>query len=281
VVLRTEIHAALVFHPTSAFSVPSNQSCLGFESLFVANECFLTSIFDTDYYHHHVLGFALGVSSCASYVGYLLSPILSPIAANEINTAASFWLASLMMGLALLASIVICLMGVSILSVKSTRIAKSVQPVHDLEDTNPTTPLSTATLDDEASEDDHSKRQSTELEDGATEVENIMQTPNSNVNCAASYKREAPIPQDDNQEPYGSSIRCCLSRLHLCDFNTSFWLLSISCALFYGITTSFLSSASGLLLEQYLFVSPPASCVLQHPTECPSGTLAPDGETHQ
>jgi MFS family permease len=50
---------------------------IGFESLFVANEAFLASIFDQQ------LGIALGISSAASYIGFLLSPILSPIAANE------------------------------------------------------------------------------------------------------------------------------------------------------------------------------------------------------
>ena len=51
---------------------------IGFESLFVANEAFLSEIF----LESGSLGMARGVSTAASYVGYLLCPIISPAVAN-------------------------------------------------------------------------------------------------------------------------------------------------------------------------------------------------------
>ena len=73
---------------------------LGFESLFVANQAFL----ETWFHERGRLGMALGVSSAASYIGYLLSFIISPIAANQVSVAFSFWLGAIVKGVSVLAS---------------------------------------------------------------------------------------------------------------------------------------------------------------------------------
>lgn len=75
---------------------------LGFESLFVANQAFLATCFEPDR-----LGMALGVSSAASYAGYLLSFILSPTVANRTTVAGSFWFAALVKSVGTLAAIVL------------------------------------------------------------------------------------------------------------------------------------------------------------------------------
>lgn len=49
----------------------------------------------------------LGVSTAASYAGYLLSFIISPIAANHVDVAFSFWLGATVKGVSVLASIAI------------------------------------------------------------------------------------------------------------------------------------------------------------------------------
>jgi MFS family permease len=76
---------------------------LGFESLFVANQAFL----ETRFHERGRLGMALGLSSAASYIGYLLSFIISPIAAIQVNVAFSFWLGAIVKGVSVLASVAI------------------------------------------------------------------------------------------------------------------------------------------------------------------------------
>ena len=75
---------------------------LGLESLFVANEAFLATWFEKER-----LGMALGASGAASYIGFLLSYVLSPIAANKMSVAFSFWLGTMIMGFGVLASCII------------------------------------------------------------------------------------------------------------------------------------------------------------------------------
>uniref|UniRef100_A0A7S2MU93 Lysosomal dipeptide transporter MFSD1 n=1 Tax=Helicotheca tamesis TaxID=374047 RepID=A0A7S2MU93_9STRA len=57
----------------------------------------------------------------------------------------------------------------------------------------------------------------------------------------------------------------------------SYWLLCCLCILAYSISGGFLVVASGFMLERNLFKSPPKHCVLQHPSQCSSGYLAPEG----
>lgn len=58
-------------------------------------------------------------------------------------------------------------------------------------------------------------------------------------------------------------------------FPLSFWLICCLCLTIYGVDETFVSNASGLMLERNLFVVPPSDCRLKHPTQCPSGYLSP------
>lgn len=78
---------------------------LGFEALFATNQAFLVSWFSTK-----EIGFALGISSAMSYVGFLLSFVISPASANYISTASSFWIGATLMSASVLASIAAHLM---------------------------------------------------------------------------------------------------------------------------------------------------------------------------
>eukprot|EP00984_Skeletonema_dohrnii_P023607 scaffold12702_cov119-Skeletonema_dohrnii-CCMP3373.AAC.4 len=51
------------------------------------------------------IGYALGISSAISYVGFLFSFVISPACANNISTAFSFWIGTVMMSVSVLASI--------------------------------------------------------------------------------------------------------------------------------------------------------------------------------
>lgn len=72
---------------------------LGFEALFATNQAFLISWFPTK-----EIGFALGISSAMSYVGFLLSFVISPASANHMSTAFSFWIGTVPMSVSVLAS---------------------------------------------------------------------------------------------------------------------------------------------------------------------------------
>eukprot|EP00984_Skeletonema_dohrnii_P001073 scaffold337_cov89-Skeletonema_dohrnii-CCMP3373.AAC.1 len=73
---------------------------LGFEALFATNQAFLVSWFS-----NKEIGYALGISSAISYVGFLLSFVISPACANNMSTAFSFWIGTVMMSVSVLASI--------------------------------------------------------------------------------------------------------------------------------------------------------------------------------
>ena len=74
----------------------------GFESLFVPNQTFLSTWFKGGQ-----LGMALGISAATSYIGYLLSFFVSPIAANRVIVAFSFWLETIITGVSVLAAVII------------------------------------------------------------------------------------------------------------------------------------------------------------------------------
>ena len=195
---------------------------IGFESLFVANEAFLSVVF------RDRVGMALGVSTAASFVGFLLSPILSPIAATQISVAFSFWLGAMIMGVATLASgIIWAIVPNKAAGAKSCSGRGRVTPSPEL----------------------------------AESGENYIYT--TGVSATNDTTRD------------NVSIRSNPQLSHVCQFPTSFWLLCIACSLVYGVTTSFMGAASGLFLEQYLFVEPPDDCLLLHPGNCTSGYLAP------
>ena len=73
---------------------------LGFEALFATNQAFLVSWFPTK-----EIGFALQISSAISYVGFLLSFVISPASANHMSTAFSFWIGTILMSVSVLASV--------------------------------------------------------------------------------------------------------------------------------------------------------------------------------
>ena len=74
---------------------------LGFEALFATTQAFLSSWFS-----HREIGYALGISSASSYLGFLSSFVISPACANTVSTAFSFWIGTIMKSVSVLASIV-------------------------------------------------------------------------------------------------------------------------------------------------------------------------------
>jgi hypothetical protein len=81
--------------------------------------------------------------------------------------------------------------------------------------------------------------------------------------------------QESSADNTGTRIRYGQIRT----FTTAFWLLSIYCLVVYATTVSFTGIASGLLLEQYLFVEPAHDCVLKVPGDCSSGYLASSNQS--
>jgi hypothetical protein len=73
---------------------------LGFESLFATNQAFLSV-----WFKERELGMALGITSAASYVGFLLSLVIGPIIANRVTVAFSFWVGTIVKSVSVLATI--------------------------------------------------------------------------------------------------------------------------------------------------------------------------------
>ena len=67
---------------------------LAFEPLFITNQSFLVMWFS-----ERDIGLALGVSAAASYLGFLLSFIVSPIAANRVSCKFAFWIGTMIMAI--------------------------------------------------------------------------------------------------------------------------------------------------------------------------------------
>jgi MFS family permease len=228
---------------------------LGFESLFTATEAFLAT-----WYEDRQLGTALGVSSAASYVGGLLSFILSPIAANQMTVAFSFWLATMVKSVAVIAALVLFILcrGTERISTASKREnGQSTMPSEDSDNMRPDSVSNIIEQPEEA-----------EIKNERSKVDE------SKIEAPSSANK-----RDQHQKGVEKAEKSTGSQLHFprrCSaFSLSLWLLCASYLLQYSITRSFVQIASGLLLERNLFVKPPQDCMLQHPDQCSSGELAP------
>jgi MFS family permease len=83
-------------------------------------------------------------------------------------------------------------------------------------------------------------------------------------------------PVDEEAERITSSSQDYVeNHFRLPSFSLSFWLICCLCLTIYGVDETFVSNASGLMLERNLFVVPPSDCRLKHPDQCPSGYLSP------
>lgn len=220
---------------------------LGFESLFVANQAFLATWFEGGR-----LGMALGVSTASSYIGYLLSFIISPIAANRISVAFSFWLGAMVKAVSVLAAIAIYVLCPSNIN-------------------------------------RHRTPRSERSRGRVAQIGNVFEPSNSNRNksessahpsteaneCSIADRNPLSVTATGTNEQMviGASRSCFCS--HLQGFSVSFWLLCISCCLVYSTTVPFINLASGLLLERNLFIKVPEECALKHPDRCSSGYLEP------
>lgn len=224
---------------------------LGFESLFVANQAFLVTCFEPER-----LGMALGVSSAASYAGYLLSFILSPTLANRTTVAGSFWFASLIKSVGTLAAVILYWQYHFYITQKQSTPRQGLRESekHDSRTHPPNAKdISFATWESYPGK---------------------LETSQGDVSVP-----EPPVPQNEEStdEPNAQSTPAPHAAKVSSRFDILVWLLCLSCLLQYSITVPFINIASGLLLERDLFVEPSAACQLEQPGKCSSGRLAPAG----
>lgn len=241
---------------------------LGFESLFTATEAFLAT-----WYEDRQLGMALGVSSAASYIGVLLSLILSPIAANHMTVAFSFWLATMVKSVAVIAALILFILCRGTERISTAGKGKKGQSAMPGDASDNVRPDSVSNIIEQPETQTKSERSKVD--------ESRIEAPSS-VNKRDQHQKgveKAEVKSTGSQLRFPHRCSAC---------SLSLWLLCASCLLQYSITRSFIQIAPGLLLERNLFVKPHQDCMLQHPDQCSSGELAasnvnpssdPNGET--
>jgi MFS family permease len=210
---------------------------LGVEGVLISNDALLACIFEGG-----KLGLAFGFVMASAYIGYLLSTIISPRAANRVNVAFAFWLGVIMQGMALVAAVVLFMIGTG-------------TPVSDEE-------LSSHVRAGGSNENELAR---SETSGGGGEQDGVR----------LEAADEEYLQSEVEAEGYHGCTKVC--RCRWLNFGTLFWLLCFSCVLVYSVTMSFTGTAQGVLLERNLFIDPPQDCLLEYPDKCPSGYLAPTG----
>ena len=235
---------------------------VGFESLFVSNQAFLTHVFAPKGRD----GMALAVSAAASYVGFLLSPILSPMLCHSISLEFAFWFGSILIGLSLMSATVIFWLELDdgkIESSTSTKNAPQLSWRRQRKFKRSVGPVSDNTIDLEKADQQNKN----------DDVRNVDHTESFHIDYPST-------PSSQNLSRRKTKACCLLSNFRR--YPTSFWMIATICALVYGVTTSFHGAASGVLMNHFLFIENPSSrdCQQLNPDQCTSGSLVPLGTTN-
>ena len=214
---------------------------LGVQGVFVSTDAFLADVFEEG----RKLGLAFGILMTANYVGFLVSTILSPVAANRVSPAFAFWLGAMLEGFSVLAAVMVSVIG----------DGKKIARVADEE---------------------------TSCQARTREANNDSNRAPADTNDRIGGRNGVPFESAIDEGLQTQETESCSgsNEVHHCrwlNFGLLFWLLCFSCLLFYAIVVSFTATAQGILFERNLFIEPPKDCKLYFPDQCSSGYLVAPG----
>mmetsp|Transcript_2453 Transcript_2453/g.3398 ORF Transcript_2453/g.3398 Transcript_2453/m.3398 type:complete len:667 (-) Transcript_2453:2357-4357(-) len=215
---------------------------LGQENIAIAQSVILADWFVGS----RALSLAFGVSLSISRLGSVLNNFITPVVANDVDTASAAWIGVMANALSVCLSVVVALLD---------RSAEDACNEKNLFAKN--------RIDKMLSEFDEDNAQIVN-KNGKDEWNDPDRLPELSFEAARHLQRII----DRNSVQYNDIFR--LGQL--------FWYLCFSCSVVYGCILPFNNVAQGILLERDYFRIPSSECVLKYPTECSTGSLAnPNG----